>query len=95
VIHPALPLIRRGLAIAIGLGAVASCSPIRVPPPPSAQPAAIGRTLSREDATADIDVLMRTLEDVHPDLYANRPRDSVHAARERLVAAMSQTLSPD
>jgi C-terminal processing protease CtpA/Prc len=85
------PLLRGALAVcAIGL---ASCSPIRIPPPPSVAPAAIGRTVSRDDARADIDVLMRTLENVHPNLYANRPRDSVALARERLIAGLPSSLS--
>jgi len=69
------------------------CSPIRVPPPASAAPAAIGSTITRDDARADIDVLMHTLEDVHPNLYASRPRDSVSLARERLIAALPASLS--
>ena len=84
---------RRAVALAIGALSLASCSPIRVPPPPSVAPAAIGRTLTRDDARADIDVLMHTLEDVHPNLYANRSRDSVASARERLVAALPPSLS--
>ena len=91
--HPESPLLRHIIALAIGGAAVASCSPIRVPPPPSVAPAAIGRTLTRDDARADIDVLMRTLEDVHPDLYANRARDSVKVALERLVAQLPASLS--
>ena len=84
---------RRAILFSIGAGILAACSPIRVPPPPNAAPAAIGRSLSRDDAIADLDVLMHTLEDVHPDLYANRPRDSVSSARARLVATMPPSLS--
>jgi len=84
---------RRAILLTIGVGIVAACSPIRVPPLPNAAPAAIGRTLNRDEAIADLDVLMRTLEDVHPDLYANRPRDSVSSARARLVATMPPALS--
>ena len=91
--RPDSPFLRRAIALAIVAAGVASCSPLRVPPPPSAAPAAIGRTLNRDDAIADLDLLMRTLEDVHPDLYANRPRDSVISARARLAATMPPSLS--
>ncbi len=37
--------------------------------------------------------MMRTLEDVHPDLYAERSRESVVAARERLVAALPPSMT--
>jgi len=89
--HFEIPLLRGALAVAAI--SVSACSPIHVPPPPSAAPAAIGSTITRDDARADIDVLMHTLEDVHPNLYANRPRDSVALARERLVAALPASLS--
>jgi Peptidase family S41 len=36
---------------------------------------------------------MRTLEDVHPNLYANRSRDAVAADRARIVASLPPTLS--
>ena len=83
------------LRVALTLGAIglASCSPIRVPPPSSAAPAAIGSTITRDDARADVDVLMHTLDDVHPNLYANWPRDSVKLARERLVGDLPASLS--
>ncbi|HEV8447194.1 MAG TPA: hypothetical protein VGQ44_10250, partial [Gemmatimonadaceae bacterium] len=58
-----------------------ACSPIRIPPTPRASPEVVGTTISRADAIADIDTMMRILEDVHPDLYAERPRDSVSMAR--------------
>jgi hypothetical protein len=47
---------------------VARCTVLRVPPPPAASPSAVGRTLPRAEAIADVDSLMRTLDDVHPDL---------------------------
>ncbi len=53
----------------------------------------IGRTLTHDDALADIEVLIHTLEDVHPNLYANRPRDSVSVGRARLVAGLPPSLS--
>ena len=83
----------RTLVLAIGTIGTVSCSPIRVPPPPGIAPSAIGRTLTRDEAIADVDVLMRTLEDVHPDLYANRPRDSVTSDRARLVGTLPPSLS--
>ena len=83
---------RRSAALLSTL-AVVSCSPIRVPPPPAVPQSAIGHTLSRDDALADVDVLFRMLEDVHPDLYRNRPRDSVTADRARLMAALPSTIS--
>src|SRR5262249_37604550 len=68
-------------------------SPIRVPPVRAAAPAAIGRAVSRSDAIDDVDTMMHTLEDVHPDLYAERPRDSVAAARQRIVASFPATMT--
>ena len=91
VLHSENPLLRG--AIAIAAFTVGACTPIRVPPPPTAAPAAIGSTITRDDARADIDVLMRTLEDVHPNLYANRPRDTVAIERQRIVAALPASLS--
>jgi peptidase S41-like protein len=84
---------RHRIASTLGVFALASCAPIRVPPPPPVPQAAIGRALARDDAVSDIDVLVHTLEDVHPDLYANRTRDSATAARARLVAALPPSLS--
>jgi len=74
-------------------GAALACSPIRVPPPPPVPQAAIGSTITRADAVADVDAMMHTLEDVHPDLYAERSRESVAGARERLVAALPPSMS--
>ena len=54
---------------------------------------AIGSTITRDDAVSDVDLLFHTLEDVHPDLYGIRPRDSVAAQRTRLIAALPPTLS--
>jgi C-terminal processing protease CtpA/Prc len=70
-----------------------ACSPIRIPPSPAVPQSAIGSTITRADALADIDTMMRTLEDVHPDLYAERSRESVAAARERLVAALPASMA--
>jgi C-terminal processing protease CtpA/Prc len=53
----------------------------------------IGSTITRANAMADVDTMMRTLEDVHPDLYAERSRESVAAERERLVAALPPSMS--
>lgn len=90
---PSVERFRRGIGLTISTVGLASCAPIRVPAPPAVPASAIGRTMTRDDAVADLDVLMRTLENVHPDLYANRSRDSVSAARERLVAALPPMLS--
>jgi len=70
-----------------------ACSPIRIPPTPGASPEVVGTTISRADAIADIDTMMRILEDVHPDLYAERPRDSVSMARARIVAGLPPSMS--
>jgi hypothetical protein len=85
--------LRRRTAVAFGAVSLAACTPIHVPPPPPLPQSAIGSTITRDDAVFDVDVLFRTLEDVHPDLYANRPRDSVIAARQRVGAALPTTLS--
>ena len=37
-------------------------------PLPALSAATIGSTISRVDAVADVDTLLRTLENVHPDL---------------------------
>jgi len=77
-----------------GVGAAAlACSPIRVPPPPPVPQSAIGSTITRANAMADVETMMRTLEDVHPDLYAERSRESVSGARERLVAALPPSMT--
>jgi C-terminal processing protease CtpA/Prc len=70
-----------------------ACAPIHVPPTPGASPSIVGSTITRADALADLDTMMRVLEDVHPDLYAERPRDSVAAARQRLVAALPPSVT--
>lgn len=70
-----------------------ACSPIRVPPYPRTPPSVIGSNLSRADAIADLDTLMHTLEDVHPNLYAVRSREATAAERSRLVAELPESLS--
>ena len=90
----AIPLVNRTRWAWLGLATVLlACSPIHVPPPPSADPSAVGRTLRRADVIADIDTLMHTLEAVHPDLYAERPRDSVNSARQRIVASLPPSMT--
>ena len=42
---------------------------------------------------ADVDTMMRTLEDVHPDLYAERSRESVAVSRERLLAGLPLSMT--
>ncbi len=70
-----------------------ACSPIRIPPSPAVPQSAIGSTITRADAMADVDTMMRTLEDVHPDLYAERSRAAVAAERERIVAALPPSMT--
>jgi len=70
-----------------------ACSPIHVPPPPAVPQSAVGSTITRADALADLDTLMRTLEDVHPDLYAERPRDSVAVAKAHVVAGLPPSMT--
>jgi Peptidase family S41 len=84
---------RRRIALVVGVPFIASCAPFHVPPPPALPPSAVGSTITRDDAVSDVDALFHTIEDVHPDLYANRPRDSVIAARARIVAALPSSLS--
>jgi Peptidase family S41 len=79
------------LSLAIILGACGSV--IRVPSTPPVPASMIGRVLARDDALADLDALMHTLEDVHPDLYAVRPRDSVVAMRQRIVAELPDSMT--
>lgn len=67
--------------------------PWHVPPSPATPASAIGRPISRAEALADLDTLLRTFEDVHPNLYINRPRDSVAADRQRVVASMPATMT--
>src|SRR5512141_617519 len=84
---------RRRITLVVGIPFIASCAPFHVPPPPALSPSAVGSTITRDDAVSDVDALFHTIEDVHPDLYANRPRDSVIAARARVVAAFPASLS--
>src|SRR5215831_15517510 len=49
-------------------------------------------TISRADALDDLDVLMRTLEHVHPDPYRFRTRETVDDVRRRLIAGMPPSL---
>jgi hypothetical protein len=57
-------------------------------------PASIGdHQLSRRDAVADAEFLFRTLEDVHPNLYAHMPKDSVQRMRDRLTGTLGDSIS--
>ena len=51
--HSDTSLLRAAIS-AIGAIGLASCSPIRVPPPPSVAPSAIGRTLTRDATMANV-----------------------------------------
>ncbi len=88
--RPAQP---RHVAVALIALSVASCAPVHIPPAPALPPSSLGVAISRDDAIADVDFLTHLLEDVHPDLYAVRPRDSVSAARARIVAGLPPTIS--
>ena len=85
--------LRRRTTLVLGAPFIASCAPIRVPPPPALPQSAVGSTITRDDAVSDVDVLFRTLEDVHPDLYRSRSRDSVTVDRARVIAALPPSLS--
>jgi hypothetical protein len=50
-------------------------------------------TVTRADALADLDFLIRTLNRVHPDPYRFHPRDVLEASRRRLVDSMPPTLT--
>jgi C-terminal processing protease CtpA/Prc len=73
--------------------ALAACSPIRVPKFAPTPPETIGRALSREDAKADLDALMKTLENVHPDLYAVRSRERVAEERRQIESELPEQVS--
>jgi hypothetical protein len=49
-------------------------------------------TISRAEALDDLDVLMRTLEHVHPDPYRFQSREAVDDVRRRVIAGMPLTL---
>jgi hypothetical protein len=87
--------LRRAARILIPAAAtmLARCTVLRVPPPPAASPSAIGRSLPRAEAIADVDTLMRTLEDVHPDLYAVRSRDATVRALREVTAAFPASMT--
>jgi hypothetical protein len=70
-----------------------ACSPIRTFAPPPTPSGVTGLRISRLDAIAETDTMLRIMEDVHPDLYASWPKDSVHAARARMAATLPETLS--
>ena len=77
----------------VPLAVLFACSPFREPPFPPVPPGVTGRVVTRADAIADLDAMMRMFEDVHPDLYAVWPRDSAASAHARLVAALPDTMS--
>jgi C-terminal processing protease CtpA/Prc len=79
--------------LALGVALAVSCTPFRVPPPPPVPADALGRTISRLDAVTDLDTMMKTFEDVHPDLYYVWPRDSAVAARRQIVAELPDSMS--
>jgi len=61
---------------------------------PAPAPASIvGQRLSRAAATEDIDFLLATYDDVHPDLYANVSRDSVRRLRDEFVRRLPDSVS--
>ena len=86
------------VAIVVGLHGVAfsiGCTSLVVRDPfadfrrATSQPRA---TLSRAQATADLEDLFRTLERVHPAPYRFHPREVVDAERRRLVDTMPESL---
>jgi hypothetical protein len=87
---------RRFIAIIPGQIALAAsaCSPIRIPPPPAAPPAALAqRSLARVAVAADIDSMLAMIERVHPDPYTVVSRDSMRRTRDAIVAQLPDSSS--
>src|SRR5215211_2785965 len=57
-----------------------------------ARDVAVG-TVSRAAALEDLDLLIRTLEHVHPDPYRFHSRDVLEAERRRLIDTMPASLA--
>lgn len=89
---PAVRITKMRRLLLPALAAAAACSPLRPVEFPKPATSITGTTLTRADALADLDFLMRTLEHVHPDLYAVQTRDSAAAMRARIVAALPEKL---
>jgi hypothetical protein len=81
------------VTVATGIATLTSCVPFHVPALPPARPDAIGHPVSRADAIADLDTMIRVLEDVHPNLYAIRSRESTLMDRRHLVAELPERMT--
>lgn len=88
-------LIRTTVALIATAAAAASssCALWGPPPFPAASASVAGQVLSREAAVADVETLVRVLEEVHPDLYAARSRDSTNRERERLLGSLPPSMT--
>ena len=76
------------------LSALAACSlVIRDPTALSIPPAADAATISRADALADLEFLIRTLNRVHPDPYRFHSLEVVEASRRRVAESMPASLA--
>ena len=52
-----------------------------------------GRMVSRADAIADLDALFRTIENIHPNPYWSRSRESVESDRRRLLETLPDAMT--
>jgi hypothetical protein len=73
--------------------ALLACNPLHEPPSPPLPANITGRMMTRADAIADFDAMMKMFVDVHPDLYAIWSRDSAEAAQRRIIAALPESMN--
>ena len=83
----------RTLLIAVATTVVLAASDLALAQTPTSSPTYIPGMVSAQDARADVALLRRALETVHPGLYRYASKADIDAAFTRLEAATSGPIS--